>query len=98
MRRPATLLGKDIATHIAKQRQTEHPQRAAKALDDAVIAAYAAIEPDGEWSPSWAEVFVETSAGQPLPKGHELSSRRAEIEQLILGKLLRMNLERLEPT
>jgi hypothetical protein len=65
-----------------------------KTLDQAVIAAYAAVDPEGNWDASWAEVFVETGAGQPLPDDHELAERRAEVEQRILGNLLRMNLGR----
>ncbi len=67
-----------------------------KALDEAVLAAYASVDPEGDWCAEWAEVFVDTGAGQPLPEGHELTERRAEIEQAMLGALLRMNLERAE--
>jgi hypothetical protein len=42
----------------------------------------------------WAAVFEDTGAGQPLPEGHKLTERRAEVEQLILGVLLRLNHER----
>ena len=76
-----------------------------KALDEAVLAAYAATDPAGDWTPAWAEVFEETGAGQPLPgtpapdgegdpTPHPLAERRAEVEQAILGNLLRMNLAR----
>jgi len=65
-----------------------------RALDEAVIAAYAAVDPEGDWDTAWAEVFEETGAGQPLPEGHALIERRQEVEQLILGNLLRMNQER----
>lgn len=76
-----------------------------KALDAAVLAAYAAVDPQGAWSPAWAEVFEETGAGQPLPPTpppggagepvpHPLGERRAKVEQSILANLLRMNLAR----
>ena len=38
-----------------------------KRLDRAVLAAYAAVDPAGGWSPDWADVWEETGAGQPLP-------------------------------
>ena len=54
----------------------------------AVPAAYAAVDPAGGWSPEWAEVWVETGSGQPL------AGRRAEVDQQVLGALLRLNLAR----
>jgi hypothetical protein len=63
-------------------------------LDRAVLAAYAAVDPAGGWSEDWAEVWVETGAGQPPAEGHPLASRRAEVDQQVLGALLRLNLAR----
>jgi hypothetical protein len=63
-------------------------------LDRAVLAAYAAVDPVGGWDESWAEVWVDAGAGQPLPKDHPLAARRAEVEQKVLANLLRMNRER----
>ena len=63
-------------------------------LDRAVLAAYAAVDPDGDWSEDWADVWVETGAGQPLPDDHDLAERRREVDQLVLANLLRMNLAR----
>ena len=63
-------------------------------LDRAVLAAYAAVDPLGQWDEEWAAVWVETGAGQPLPAAHPLSGRRAEVDQKVLGNLLRMNQER----
>jgi type II restriction/modification system DNA methylase subunit YeeA len=63
-------------------------------LDQAVLNAYAAIDPEGAWDPSWADVFVDTGAGQPLPEDHALREHREEVEQLILANLLRLNLQR----
>ena len=63
-------------------------------LDRAVLSAYAAVDPEGDWSPDWAEVWIETGAGQPLPDDHALFARRAEVDQLVLANLLRMNLSR----
>lgn len=60
-------------------------------LDRAVLAAYAAADPDGDWSEDWAEVWEETGAGQPLPDGHALAERRADIDRRGLANLLRLN-------
>tara|TARA_R110002111_G_scaffold261268_1_gene333905 strand:+ start:515 stop:3565 length:3051 start_codon:yes stop_codon:yes gene_type:complete len=86
-------LKKRTLTNLYNERPT-WLRLAHKALDEAVIAAYAAIDPEGEWDIAWAKVFEETGAGQPLPEGHDLIERREEVEQLILGNLLRMNQER----
>ena len=63
-------------------------------LDRAVLCAYAAVDPEGDWSPDWSAVWVDSGAGQPLPDDHDLSARRAEVDQLVLANLLRMNLSR----
>jgi len=63
-------------------------------LDQTVLAAYAAVDPEGGWSPDWAEVWQDTGAGQPLPPDHQLAARRAEIDQKVLANLLRLNLAR----
>jgi hypothetical protein len=63
-------------------------------LDRAVLAAYAATDPDGCWDESWADVWLDTGAGQPLPKNHALVSRRSEIDTRVLENLLRLNSER----
>lgn len=60
-------------------------------LDRAVLAAYAATDPEGAWSEDWAEVWRDTGAGQPLPEGHTLAGKRAEVDQKVLGNLLRLN-------
>ena len=86
-------LKKRTLTNLYNERPT-WLRLAHKALDEAVLAAYGAIDPDGDWDTAWAEVFEETGAGQSLPEGHDLIERREEVEQLILGNLLRMNQER----
>jgi hypothetical protein len=63
-------------------------------LDQAMLAAYAAVDPQGGWSADWAEVWQDTGAGQPLPADSALAARRAEIDQKVLANLLRMNLAR----
>lgn len=87
-------LKKRTLTNLYNERPT-WLRLAHKALDEAVLAAYAHTDGSssggGGWDPSWAEVFEDTGAGQPLPEGHELTERRAEVEQLILANLLRMN-------
>jgi hypothetical protein len=60
-------------------------------LDRAVLAAYAATDPAGEWSEDWAEVWTDTGAGQPLKPDHPLSAKRAEVDQKVLANLLRLN-------
>ncbi len=67
-------------------------------LDRAVLAAYAAIDPAGDWSQDWAEAWLDTGAGIPLPEDHALSARRKEVDQLVLANLLRINLERSDGT
>ncbi|MEQ8771069.1 MAG: hypothetical protein RIB60_11245 [Phycisphaerales bacterium] len=88
-------LKKRTLTNLYNERPT-WLRLAHEALDRAVLAAYAAIDPEGDWDPAWAEVFVETGAGQPLPEGdggtpHPLAERRGEVEQSILAALLRLN-------
>jgi type II restriction/modification system DNA methylase subunit YeeA len=93
-------LKKRTLTNLYNERPT-WLRLAHKALDEAVLAAYAATDPaaPSPWDPAWAEVFVETGAGQPLPPNptgepHALAERRAEVEQAILANLLRLNQER----
>jgi len=63
-------------------------------LDRAVLAAYAAVDPEGQWSETWADVWQDTGAGQPLPPDHELTAARAETDARVLSNLLRLNLAR----
>jgi len=63
-------------------------------LDRAVLVAYAAVDPEGQWSEDWAAVWVDSGAGQKLPADHPLAAERARVDQLVLGNLLRMNKER----
>jgi hypothetical protein len=63
-------------------------------LDRAVLAAYAAVDPEGGWAEDWADVWRDTGAGQPLPEGHVLAARRAETDEQVLANLLRLNLAR----
>lgn len=65
-------------------------------LDRAVLAAYAATDPHGDWPEDWADVWQPTGAGQPLPQDHPLAKKRAEVDQAVLANLLRMNLARSE--
>ena len=60
-------------------------------LDRAVLAAYAATDPDGKWSEDWAKVWTDTGAGQPLPEDHPLAAERQSVDQLVLSNLLRLN-------
>ncbi|MCH7807598.1 MAG: class I SAM-dependent DNA methyltransferase [Planctomycetes bacterium] len=86
-------LKKRTLTNLYNQRPT-WLRLAHERLDKAVLSAYAAVDPEGDWSSDWAEVWIETGAGQPLPEDHELCTRRTEVDQLVLANLLRMNLQR----
>lgn len=86
-------LKKRTLTNLYNERPT-WLRLAHERLDRAVLSAYAAVDPEGDWSSDWAEVWIETGAGQPLPEDHELWTRRTEVDQLVLANLLRMNLER----
>ncbi len=60
-------------------------------LDRAMLAAYASTDPAGEWNETWAEAWLDTGAGQPLPSDHPLMARRSEIDERVLENLLRLN-------
>jgi hypothetical protein len=59
-----------------------------------VLAAYAAIDPEGNWGEDWAAVWIDTGAGQKLPADHPLCAERARVDQAVLANLLRMNHQR----
>ena len=63
-------------------------------LDRAALAAYAAVDPEGQWSEDWAAVWIDAGAGQKLPADHPQSSDRGKVDQAVLANLLRMNQER----
>lgn len=65
-------------------------------LDRAVLAAYAATDPGGDWDETWADAWTDTDtgAGRPLPEDHDLAGQRAEVDQHVLANLLRLNQER----
>ncbi len=93
-------LKKRTLTNLYNERPT-WLKLAHEKLDRAVLAAYAATDPgpgNGEWPEDWAEVWIETGAGQPLPDAHTLSERRRKIDQRVLANLLRLNLERAKRT
>jgi hypothetical protein len=94
------LRGAAAARHPALKKRTltnlynERPTWLAlahRALDQAVLAAYAAIDPQGAWSADWADVWADRGAGQPLPADHPLAAKRAQIDQQVLANLLRLN-------
>jgi len=86
-------LKKRTLTNLYNERPT-WLRLAHQRLDRAVLSAYAATDPAGEWPDDWAEVWIDTGAGQPLPADHLLTARRAEVEERILANLLRLNLAR----
>ena len=57
----------------------------------AVLAAYAATDPEGNWSEDWAKVWTETGAGQPLPENHSVAADGKNADQLVPGHPLRLN-------
>lgn len=86
-------LKKRTLTNLYNQRPT-WLKLAHEQLDRAVLAAYAETDSDGGWKEDWAEAWVETGAGQPLPENHPLTKKRAEVDQGVLRNLLRLNQER----
>ncbi|GMU24111.1 MAG: hypothetical protein AMXMBFR13_41880 [Phycisphaerae bacterium] len=57
-------------------------------LDRAVLAAYAAVDPNGGWQEDWAAVWTETGAGQPLPDDHPLGARSfQELQDSMLQRM-----------
>lgn len=89
-------LKKRTLTNLYNERPT-WLRLAHERLDRAVLSAYAAADPKGGWDPDWASVWVDTGAGQPMPKDHPLTARRAEIEEKVLANLLRLNQARAKP-
>ena len=89
-------LKKRTLTNLYNERPT-WLRLAHEALDQAVLAAYAAADPEGGWSEDWAAVWTDTGAGQPLPADHPLAAERKEIDQRVLANLLRLNLARAAP-
>ncbi len=86
-------LKKRTLTNLYNERPT-WLRLAHEKLDRAVLAAYAATDPEGDWAEDWAEVWTETGAGQPLPDENPLIARRTETDQRVLANLLRLNLAR----
>lgn len=86
-------LKKRTLTNLYNERPT-WLRLAHEKLDRAVLSAYAAVDPKGAWQEDWAEVWIESGAGQPLPKGHALIAKRAEVEEKLLASLLRLNSQR----
>ncbi|MEE9294590.1 MAG: DNA methyltransferase [Phycisphaerae bacterium] len=86
-------LKKRTLTNLYNQRPT-WLKLAHEKLDRGVLAAYALVDREGGWSEDWAEVWIDTGAGQPLPDDHDLAERRREVDQRVLTNLLRMNAAR----
>jgi hypothetical protein len=83
-------LKKRTLTNLYNERPT-WLKLAHESLDRAVLAAYAAVDPEGHWSEDWATVWLDTGAGQKPPADHPLAAERARVDQLVLGNLLRVN-------
>jgi len=96
-------LKKRTLTNLYNERPT-WLRLAHRRLDEAVLAAYGAVDPEGEWDAAWA------AAHEPFGAGHitiekkdteetkaakeEAIALRKEIDERILAGLLRLNLER----
>jgi len=83
-------LKKRTLTNLYNERPT-WLKLAHETLDRAVLAAYAEVGPEGNWSQDWAAVWLDTGAGQKPPADHPLASERTRVDQAVLGNLLRMN-------
>jgi len=86
-------LKKRTLTNLYNERPT-WLRLAHEKLDRAVLAAYAATDPEGGWAEDWAEVWADSGAGRSLPEGHPLAEKRTETDQKVLENLLRLNLAR----
>lgn len=98
-------LKKRTLTNLYNERPT-WLKLAHERLDRAVLAAYAAVDPpSGDWAGwdvEWARVWVETGAGGGKQQGGKAAKQqteagggeRGEVEERVLGALLRLNGER----
>jgi hypothetical protein len=86
-------LKKRTLTNLYNERPT-WLKLAHETLDRAVLAAYAATDPEGDWSEDGAAVWVESGAGQKLDARHPLAAERARVDQAVLANLLRLNHKR----
>src|SRR5580658_1733298 len=89
-------LKKRTLTNLYNERPT-WLKLAHETLDRAVLAAYAAVDAEGNWSEDWAGVWIETGAGQKLLADHPLAAERSRVDQALLGNLLRLNHLRAHP-
>jgi len=83
-------LKKRTLTNLYNERPT-WLRLAHRKLDEAVLAAYAAVDPKGQWSKDWADVWEDAGAGQALGVDHPLYRKRQEVEAKALANLLRLN-------
>ncbi|HVS71126.1 MAG TPA: DNA methyltransferase [Phycisphaerae bacterium] len=83
-------LKKRTLTNLYNERPT-WLKLAHEKLDKAVLAAYAHIDPAGNWQEDWATLYTDTGAGAPLPPDHPRAAERAATDQKILANLLRLN-------
>ncbi|MCC7389860.1 MAG: class I SAM-dependent DNA methyltransferase [Phycisphaerales bacterium] len=92
-------LKKRTLTNLYNERPT-WLRLAHERLDRAVLAAYAAVDPEGGWDPDWARVWVETGAGGGKQQSGKAAKQqmeageRGEVEERVLGALLRLNQQR----
>ncbi|HEV7301646.1 MAG TPA: DNA methyltransferase [Tepidisphaeraceae bacterium] len=83
-------LKKRTLTNLYNERPT-WLKLAHEQIDRSVLAAYAAVDTEGDWSEDWAEVWTDTGAGQPLSLEHPLRARRTDVDQKVLANFLRLN-------
>jgi len=96
-------LKKRTLTNLDNERPT-WLRLAHRRLDEAVLAAYAAVDPEGNWDPAWAEVYEAYGAGNITEERRDDAETkaakaaaieaRAPVDEKILANLLRMNLAR----
>ena len=86
-------LKKRTLTNLYNERPT-WLKLAHETLDRSVLAAYAAVDPEGKWNEDWAGVWIDTGAGQKLADNHPLAGERARVDGLVLANLLHMNRKR----
>ena len=96
-------LKKRTLTNLYNERPT-WLRLAHRRLDEAVLAAYAAVDPEGGWDVAWAAVYEPFGAGRiTIGKKDSAETRAAKdaaaearkpVDEAILAALLRLNLER----
>jgi len=83
-------LKKQTLTNLYNERPI-WPKLAHRKLDEAVMSAYAAIDPVGNWSPHLGRNLAGHRWRPAIVDRPPLAARRAEVEPQALANLLRLN-------